>query len=125
MLPVCTGFHGFPDVEHEPEFPALPLPGGTVFPVAHFPSAPLIGGQNGEFVFHADLVTDLPELPQGGGCLAELHPGFKAYRVDHEVGMDVLGIAVGGHLHLMPRPGLGCKFQPDCVGLFIGDVLVG
>lgn len=103
----------------------MSLPGGPVFPVAHLPSAPLIGGQNGEFVFHTNLVTDLPELPQGGGCLAELHPGFKADRVDHEVGVDVPGIAVGGHLYLMPRPGLGCKLQTDCVGLFIGDVLVG
>lgn len=76
-------------------------------------------------MFHTNLITDLPELPQGGGGLAELHPCFKADRVDHEVGMYMLGIAVGGHLHLMPRPGLGCKFQTDCVGLFIGDVLVG
>ena len=103
----------------------MPLPGGTVFPVAHFPSASLIGGQNGEFVFHADLVADLPELPQSGRGLAELHPGFKADGVDHEVGMDMLGIAVGGHLHLISRPGFGGKLQTDGVGLFIGDVLVG
>ena len=103
----------------------MTLPGCPIFPVAHLPSAPLIGGQNGEFVFHADFVADLPELPQGGWGLAELHSCFKADGVDHEVGMDVLGIAVGGHLHLMPRPGLGGKLQTDCVGLFIGDVLVG
>ena len=76
-------------------------------------------------MLHADLVADLPELPQGGGCLAELHPGFKADGVDHEVGMDMLVIAVGSYLHLVPRPGLGGKLQTDCVGLFIGDVLVG
>ena len=101
----------------------MPLPGCPVFPVAHLPSAPLIGGQNGEFVFHADLVADLPELPQGGGGLAELHPGFKADGVDHKVGMDVLGIAVGGHLHLMPRPGLGGKLQTNLMRLLIGDFL--
>ena len=103
----------------------MSLPGGPVFPVAHLPSAPLIGGQNGELMFHADFVADLPELSQGGGCLAELHPGFKADGVDHKVGVDMLGIAVGSYLHLMPRPGLFCEFQPDCVGLFVGDVLVG
>ena len=103
----------------------MPLPGCPVFPVAHLPSAPLIGWQNSELVFHADLVADLPELPQGGGCLAEFHPGFKADRVDHKVGVNMLGIAVGGHLHLVPRPGLGGEFQPDCVGLFIGDILPG
>ena len=103
----------------------MPLPGCPVFPVTHLPSAPLIGGQNGEFVFHADLVADLPELPQGGGGLAELHPGFKADGVDHEVGMDMLSIAVGSYLHLMPRPGLGGKFQTDGVCLFVADVLHG
>ena len=123
ILPVHTGFHGFSDVEHEPEFPALSLPGGPVFPVAHLPSAPLICGQNGEFMFHADFVADLPELPQCGGGLAELHPSFKADGVDYEVGVYMLGIAVGGHLHLMPRPGLGGKLQTDGVSLLIGDVL--
>ena len=76
-------------------------------------------------MFHADFVADLPELPQSGWGLAEFHPRFKADGVDHKVGVDMLGIAVGGHLYLMPRPGLGSKLQTDCVGLFIGDVLVG
>ena len=60
-------------------------------------------------MLHANLVTDLTELPQSGGCLVQLHPGFKADGVDHKVGMYMLRIAVGGHLHLMPWPGLGCK----------------
>lgn len=101
----------------------MPLPGSPVFPVAHLPSAPLIGGQNGEFVFHADLITDLPELPQRCRGLVELHPRFEADGVDDEVGVNVVGIAVGGHLHLIPRPGLGREFQPDCVGLFVGYFL--
>ena len=41
------------------------------------------------------------------------------------MGMDMLGIAVGGHLHLMPRPSLGCKFQTDLVSLLIGDLFFG
>lgn len=102
----------------------MPLPGCPVFPVAHLTSAPLIGGQDGELVFHANLVADLPELPQGGRGLAELHPRFKADGVDHKVGVDMPGIAVGGHLHLMPWPGFGCELQSDCVGLFVGDLLI-
>ena len=74
-------------------------------------------------MLHANLVTDLPELPQGGGGLAELHPRFEADGVDHEVGMDMLGIAVGGYLHLMPRPCLGGKLQTDFVSLLISDLL--
>jgi len=76
-------------------------------------------------MLHADLVADLPELPQGGGGLAKLHPRFKTDGVDHEVGVDVLGIAVGSHLHLMPRPSFGYKFQADLVSLLIGDLFFG
>lgn len=76
-------------------------------------------------MFHTNFVADLPELPQCGGGLAEFHPRFKADGVDHKVGMDMLGIAVGGHLHLMPRPGLGGKLQTDGVCLLIADVLPG
>ena len=74
-------------------------------------------------MLHANLVADLPELPQGGGCLVELHPGFKADGIDHEVGMYVLGIAVGGHLHLMSRPCLCCEFQTDLMCLLMCDLL--
>ena len=72
---------------------------------------------------HADFVADLPELAEGVGVLAELLPGLKADGVDDEVGVDMPGIAVGGHLHLMPRPGLRCELQSDGMGLGIGDVL--
>ena len=74
---------------------------------------------------HADLVADLPELAEGVGVLAELLPCLKADGIDDEVGVDMPGIAVGGHLHLMPRPGLRRKLQSDFVSLFIGDVLPG
>lgn len=100
----------------------MPLPSCPVLPVGHLSSAPLIGGQNRELMFHTNLVTDLSKLPQGGWSLVQLHPGFKADRVDHEVGMYVLSIAVGGYLYLMSRPSLGCEFQTDGVSLLIGDV---
>ena len=74
-------------------------------------------------MFHADFVANLPELPQSGRGLAELHPRFKADGVDHEVGMDMPGIAVGGHLYLMPRPCFGGKLQTDGVCLLVADVL--
>ena len=123
ILPAHTHFHGFPNVVHEAEFPALPLPGGTVFSGCHFLPALLIGRQNREVVRHADFVADLPELAEGVGVLAELLPGLEADGIDDEVGVDMPGIAVGGHLHLMPRPGLRRKFQPYAMGLGIGDVL--
>lgn len=72
---------------------------------------------------HTDLVTDLPKLPQSGRSLVQLHPGFKADGVYHEVGMYVSCIAVGSYLYLMPRPSPGCKLQTDFVSLLIGDIL--
>lgn len=74
-------------------------------------------------MLHTDLVADLPEVPQSGGGLAELHPVFKADGVDNEVGVDMLGIAVGGYLYLMPRPCLGCKLQTDFVSLLISPTI--
>ena len=41
------------------------------------------------------------------------------------MGVDMLGIAVGSHLHFMPRPSLGCKLQTNFVGLLIGDLFLG
>ena len=125
ILPAHTHFHGFPDVVHEPELPALTLPGGTVFSGGHLLPALLIRRQNREVVRHADFVADLPELAEGVGVLAKLPARLKADGIDDEVGVDMPGIAVGGYLHLMPRPGLRRKFQTDCVGLGIGDVLPG
>ena len=123
ILPAGAGFHSFPNIVHQPEFPALPLSGCPVFPGSHLLSAALILGQDGEVVGHTDLVTDLPELPQCCRGLVQLHSGFKTDGVDHKVGVDMLGITVGGHLHLVPRPRLGGKLQTDGVGLLVGDVL--
>ena len=125
ILPAHTGFHGLPDVVHEPDFPALTFPGGTVFSGGHFLPAFLVRRQNRKVVRHADLVADLPELAEGVGVLAELLPSLKADGIDDEVGVDMPGIAVGGHLHLMPRPCLRRKLQTDGMGLDIGDVLPG
>lgn len=72
---------------------------------------------------HADFVADLPELAEGVGVLTELLSRLKADGIDDEVGMDMPGIAVGGHLYLMPRPDLCRELQPDAMGLGIGDVL--
>ena len=71
----------------------------------------------------ADLVTDPAKLAQGVGILAELLPVHEAERVDHKVGMDVLGIAVGADLHLISRPCFLRKLSGDLVRLLGRDVL--
>ena len=41
------------------------------------------------------------------------------------MGVDVFGIAVGGHLHLMSGPGFHGKFPGDNMSLFVGDIFSG
>lgn len=41
------------------------------------------------------------------------------------MGVDVFGIAVGGHLHLMSGPGFHGELSGNVVSLLIGDVLPG
>ena len=71
----------------------------------------------------ADLVTDAAKLAQGVGILPEFSSVNKADRVDYEVGMDMLGIAVGGYLHFISRPRFLCKLSGDLVCLLGCDLL--
>ncbi len=118
-----TAFHGFVDVIHQTELPALILPGGTVLPCGKFSAALLIGRQDTQIMFLADLVTDTAKLAQGIGILPQLSSVYKADRVDHKVGMDMLGIAVGTDLHLISRPCFFCKPSGNLMCLLGRDVL--
>ena len=120
-----AAFHGFIDVVHQTELPALIFPGSTVFPCRKFSAALLIGRQDGQVMFLADLVTDAAKLAQGVGILPELLAVYKADGVDHEVGVDVLGIAVGGYLHFISRPCFLRKLSGDLVRLLGSDVFPG
>ena len=73
----------------------------------------------------AQFIADGTELLQSVGILPQLSAIYKTDRVDYEVGVDVFGIAVGGHLHLMPGPCFHSELSGDVVGLFIRDVLPG
>ena len=59
---------------------------------------------------HADIVTDQPQELQGVGILPQFHPSFEVHRVDDEVTMDMVGIAVGGNENFRTGPGTGSKF---------------
>ena len=120
-----TALHGFIDVIHQTELPALILPGGTVLPCRKFSAALLIGRQDGQVVCLADLVADAAKLSQGVWILPQLSSVNKADRVDHEVGMDVLGIAVGADLHLISRPCFLCKRSCNLMRLLGSDILPG
>ena len=73
----------------------------------------------------AQFVTDGTELLQSVGILPQLSSIHETDGVDHEMGVDVFCIAVGGHLHLMSGPGFHGELSGDGVGLLIGDILPG
>ena len=73
----------------------------------------------------AQLIADGSELLQCIGVLPQLSAIHETDGVDHKMGVDVFGIAVSGHLHLMSGPGFHGELSGNVVRLLIGDVLPG
>lgn len=73
---------------------------------------------------YTDLIVEFPQMEQCIRMLSQFQARFKTDGVDHKVGMDVVGIAVGSHQHFVPRPGLFCKFQCQFVSLLVRDILL-
>lgn len=71
------------------------------------------------------LITDGTELLECTGILPQLVTIHEADGVDNKMGVDVFGIAVSGHLYLMPGPGFHGELSGDIVSLLVGDVLPG
>ena len=65
----------------------------------------------------ADFITQFPELFQGCRILPQLLSVFIGHGVDDEVGMNVLGITVGGNLNLMTGPSLFRKLLCNLMSL--------
>ena len=122
---VPADLHGLGHIVHQPEFPALALGGDPVLPAAHPLAAFFIGRQDGQAMLPAQLIADGTELLQRAGILPQLSAIHKADGVDNKMGVDVFGIAVSGHLHLMSGPGLHSELSGNVVSLLIGDVLPG
>ena len=71
------------------------------------------------------FIADGSQLFQRVGILPQLSPVHEADGVDDKVGVDMSGIAVSGHLHLMPGPGLHGELPCNVMGFRIADVLSG
>ena len=125
FLFVPADLHGLGHIVHQPELPALALGRNPVLPTTHPLAAFFIGRQDGQAMLPAQLIADSTELLQCIGVLPQLSAIHKADGVDHEMGVSVFGIAVGGHLHLMSGPGFHGELSGNVVGLLIGDVLPG
>ena len=70
-----------------------------------------------------DLIIEFPQMEQGIRMLSQFQAVLKADRVDHEMGMDVVGITVSRCQHFISRPSLRRKLQCDLMGLLVGDIL--
>lgn len=116
---------GVTDVVHQTELPALAFLCGTPFSGRQLLAAALVLWQDTEPVCLADFIADQPQRLQRVGILPELPPGFKAHRVDDEVTMDMVGVAVGGDEDFCTGPGSDCKLLCNLVGLPGRDVLRG
>ena len=116
FLFVTADLHGLGYIVHQPELPALALCGDSVLPTAHPLTAFFIGRQDGQAMRPAQFIADGTELLQSVGILPQLSAIHEADGVDHKMGVDVFGIAVGGHLHLMSGPGLHGELSGDGVG---------
>ncbi len=120
-----TFLHGISNIVHQAELPALPLLCRPVFTCRHLLAAAFILGQDAESMSLAQLIADGTELLQGIGILAKLPPGFKVHRVDDEMAMHMVSIAVGGDQDFRTGPSTGSKFRSDLMGLLGRDVFLG
>lgn len=74
---------------------------------------------------HADIIADQPQELECIGILPEFQTGFKVHRVDDEVTMDMVGIAVGGDEDFCTGPGTGSELHGDLMCLLGSDILCG
>ena len=74
---------------------------------------------------HADIVTDHPQELQGVRVLVQFQTSLEVYRVDDEVTVDMVGIAVGGDEDFRTGPCTGSEFHGDLMRQLGSDILRG
>ena len=125
ILTAAAFLHGIGDIVHQTEFPAFSLLCGPVFSGGHLLAAALVFGQDGETVRYADIIADHPKEFQGVGVLMQLQTSLEVHRVDDEVTMDMVGIAVGSDENFRTGPCAGSEFHGDLMRLLGSDILRG
>lgn len=125
IFPIQALLHGFPDMVHQPELPALTFLRRTVLSGGQVLSPALVRLQHTEAVSLADLITELAKLFQSAWVLPQLLSVFVTDGVDDQVGMDMGGITVSSHHHLMSGPCSLRKLFGNLVGLLRCDGFSG
>lgn len=125
MFLTAADFHRLGHIVHQTELPTLALGRDAVLPVAHALAAFLIGRQYGKTMGKTKLVTDGTELFECTGVLPQFVTIYEADRVDNKMGVDMLGITVGGDLDFVTRPCFHSELSGNLVSLSVGNVFSG
>ena len=125
MLPVTGLRHALVDVDFQIHLPAIALGIGAVLPVGHgaFLLLLLLRFHNRKTVLHTQLVRCLPELLQRISVAVVLETGVAAYRVDDEVGVNVIPVGMGCH-HDFKAGDMLCQLQGYLMSLLRGDRII-
>ena len=105
--------------------PTLALGIGTVLPVGHGAFLLLLrfGFHNRKAILHTQLVGCLSQCHETFLIAVVLETGFVTYRVDHEMGVDVIPVGVGCDYDFKAGDML-CQLQGDLMGHLRGDRIV-
>lgn len=72
-----------------------------------------------------DIIADLPKILQRVGVLPQFVTIYEADRVDNKMGVDMLGIAVGGDLDFVTGPCFHGELSGNLMRLSVRDVFSG
>ena len=102
VFTVTSQGHALVDVDFQIHLPAIALGIGTVLPVGHgaFLLLLLLGFHNRKTVLQTQLVRCFPKLFQRISIAVVLETSITTYRVDYEVGVNVIPVRMGCHYDL-------------------------
>ena len=126
MFPAPGLCHAFVNGDLQVHLPALALGIGTVLPVGHgtlFLLFLLLRFYNRKSVLHTQLVGCFSQCHETFLVAVVLESGFVAYGVDHEMGVQMLPIRMGGNEDLIAGD-LLCQLQGDFMCHLRGERIV-
>ena len=126
MFTVTGQGHALVDIDFQIHLPAIALGIGAVFPVRHgsFLLLFLLGFHNRKTVLQTQLVRCFPKLFQRISIAVVLETSITTYRVDYEVGVNVISVGVGCH-HDFKAWDLLRQLQGNLMCHLRGDRVIG
>ena len=127
MLPAPGLRHALVNGDLQVHLPAVALGIGTVLPVGHGAFLflfLLLGFHNRKAVLHTQLIGCTAQCHEAFLVAVILETGFVAYRVDHEMRVQMLPVRVGGNDDLIAGDLLR-QLQGDLMCHLRGDRIVG